>query len=47
MLYKITNFLDWTLSYVYTRRLFGPRCVEHMDTCVCCEAWKAHDEIFN
>lgn len=47
MIYSITNYLDWILSYVYTRRLFGPRCSEVEPTCACCQAWITHDEIFN
>ena len=47
MRYLIANKLDHLISYVYTRRLFGPRCEEHMDGCPVCDAWRTHDEIFN
>lgn len=47
MLYWINTKIDLVISYVYTRRLFGPRCEEHMDGCPVCDAWRTHDEIFN
>lgn len=50
MIYAITDYIDdyidRIISYVYTRRLFGPRCKEHMDGCPCCDAWRTHDDIF-
>ena len=39
--------LDRLLSWLYTHRLWGPRCSDYEPTCPCCEAWKTHDEIFN
>lgn len=40
-------WLDHFLSWLYTYRLWGPRCSDYEPTCACCEAWKVHDEIFN
>lgn len=46
MLYAINDFIDRVISYVYTRRLFGPRCEEDLPGCACCDAWRTHDDIF-
>lgn len=44
---KFVNLFDHFLSWLYIRRLYGPRCPEYADGCYCCEKWKDHDEIFN
>ena len=46
MRYWIRDKLDHLVSYVYTRRLFGPRCEEHLDGCAVCDAWRFHDDCF-
>jgi hypothetical protein len=38
------RLIDRFLSYVYTRRFFGPRCPEFEAGCPCCDAWKVHDD---
>lgn len=40
---KFDHFVSW----LYTRRLYGPRCDEFADRCPVCEAWQFHDEAFN
>lgn len=40
------NLLDHFISWLYTRKLFGPRCSDYEPGCACCEAWKFHDELF-
>lgn len=47
MCYWIKDKIDHLVSYVYTRRLFGKRCEEHLDGCAGCDAWQFHDELFN
>ena len=38
--------IDRLISWLYTRRLFGPRCSDYKSGCACCEAWEFHDELF-
>lgn len=38
------KYFDRFLSYLYTRRFFGPRCPEFEPGCPCCEAWEFHDD---
>lgn len=38
------KYFDRFLSYLYTRRFFGPRCPEFAPGCPCCEAWEFHDD---
>lgn len=40
----ITHLFDRLLSYVYTRRFYGPRCPEFEPLCGCCQAWELHDD---
>lgn len=47
MRYWIRDKIDHLVSYVYTHRLFGPRCPEVNPDCACCKAWILHDELFN
>jgi len=35
--------LDRWLSWVYVRRIWGPRCSEYEAGCPCCEKWLEHD----
>jgi hypothetical protein len=37
--------IDWFISWLYTRKLYGPRCSDFEATCPCCEAWQNHDEL--
>lgn len=43
----LSRHFDHFLSWLYTRRLYGQRCPDFAEHCPCCEAWQAHDEIFN
>lgn len=36
--------IDRFISWLYTRRFYGPRCPEFGDGCPVCEAWEQHDE---
>lgn len=47
MRYWIKDKIDHLVSYVYTRRMFGPRCPEHLDGCAVCDAWRFHDDCFS
>lgn len=47
MPYWIKDKLDHILSYVYTRRMFGPRCEEYLKGCPVCDAWHFHDDCFS
>jgi len=38
--------IDRMISWLYTRRIFGPRCSDYEQECSVCAAWKLHDEIF-
>lgn len=38
------RLIDKIISYVYTRRIFGPRCPEYVECCPCCMAWRLHDD---
>lgn len=38
------RYIDRLLSWLYTRRFFGPRCPEHEPTCATCQAWEFHDD---
>ena len=40
-------WVDQFISWLYTRRLYGPRCPDFEPTCHCCKAWKWHDEVFD
>lgn len=39
--------IDRFISWLYTRRIFGKRCVDYDPGCACCEAWATHDWLFN
>lgn len=39
--------IDRPLSWLYTRRLWGARCLDYDPGCACCEAWATHDWLFN
>lgn len=39
--------LDRLISWLYIRRLWGPRCGDYEPTCCVCQHWREHDEIFN
>ena len=39
----IERFISW----LYTRKIWGPRCGEYEPECICCQKWAIHDEIFN
>ena len=39
------RMIDRLISWVYTRKMFGPRCSEYEPSCACCAAWKLHDEL--
>lgn len=43
----MSGLFNHFVSWLYTRRLYGPRCPDFMHGCACCEAWKVHDELFN
>ena len=38
--------IDRFISWLYTRRMYGPRCSEYESGCIVCEQWKLHDEVF-
>lgn len=38
--------LDRLLSWLYTRKVWGPRCSERETGCACCDAWATHDWLF-
>ena len=38
--------LDRFISWIYTRKIFGPRCDEYSQGCPVCDAWKFHDDVF-
>lgn len=38
---------DRLISWLYTRRIWGPRCTEYAPGCPCCDRWRQHDEMFN
>lgn len=38
---------DRFLSWLYLRRLWGPRCPDYLQGCPGCEHWREHDETFN
>ena len=37
--------LDKLISWIYTRKLFGPRCPDTVEGCATCDAWLKHDDI--
>jgi hypothetical protein len=37
---------DRFISWVYTRRIFGPRCADYEQGCPVCDAWNFHDDLF-
>lgn len=39
--------IDHAISWIYSYRLWGPRCPDYEPTCVVCQRWRDHDEIFN
>ena len=39
------RLLDKLISWIYTRRFFGPRCSEYEEGCIVCEQWRFHDEL--
>ena len=39
--------IDRFISWLYTRKWYGPRCPEHETGCPCCDKWREHDELFN
>lgn len=41
------RLFDKLLSWIYTYRIWGPRCPDFEPQCACCKAWAEHDEIFN
>ena len=41
------SWIDQFISWLYIRKLWGPRCPDYQEGCPCCEKWKEHDEIFN
>lgn len=38
---------DRFLSWLYIRRLYGPRCPDYGEYCPACQQWREHDEVFN
>lgn len=40
------RWLDRALSWLYTRRFWGPRCRRYDYECPRCIAWRNHDELF-
>ena len=46
MRYWIKDKIDHLVSYVYTRRMFGPPCEEHLKGCAVCDAWEFHYDCF-
>ena len=38
--------IDRFISWLYIRRMYGPRCSEYEPSCIVCEQWKHHDEMF-
>jgi hypothetical protein len=43
----IRDLFDRLISWLYTRRIWGPRCSEYEPGCPCCERWRQHDDLFN
>ena len=43
----MVNAIDKFISWAYTYRIWGPRCSEIEPTCINCEKWDIHDELFN
>jgi hypothetical protein len=37
---------DRFVSWLYTKRIWGPRCSHFHPDCAVCGAWKLHDELF-
>jgi hypothetical protein len=44
---RIPCMFDRVISWLYTRKIWGPRCSEFEPECPCCDRWKQHDELFN
>jgi len=42
---RVMSWFDRFLSWLYIRRLWGPRCSDYQEGCACCEHWKEHDEV--
>ena len=38
--------LDLLISYIYITKIWGSRCSDFEPTCIVCEKWREHDEIF-
>jgi len=43
MILMIDRFISW----LYTRRIWGSRCIDYDPGCPCCEAWATHDWLMN
>jgi len=43
----MTDFINHIISWLYTHRIWGPRCDEFEPACWVCNAWAKHDEWFN
>ena len=39
--------IDRFISWLYTRRIWGQRCIDYDPGCPCCHAWELHDFLFN
>ena len=40
-------FIDRIISWVYVWKIWGSRCSEIEEDCICCQKWMEHDETFN
>ena len=43
----MNDILDRLISWLYTLRIYGPRCPDYDEGCHCCKAWWEHDNLFN
>ena len=41
------GMIDRFISWVYTRKMWGQRCIDYDPGCPCCEAWATHDWLMN
>jgi len=42
----LNTIIDRLMSWLYTRRIWGPRCPDSEPGCPVCQRWREHDELF-
>jgi len=40
------SWIDCLISYIYIRKIWGPRCQDFDRACLTCQKWQEHDQIF-